>query len=438
MGDESFKDVDELIEESEESAGESEESISGSPTQKASESPITKNNSNQQNRNQSNHNQPNHRKEQLVAQGKLVKTTPEKTITPNIPQKKKHEHPVHHEAHPKHHFLIGLFEKHYKPLMLISMLLLIFSIGVIGYTYVKTGDIVDKGVTLKGGITLTVQLSEKVNPDDIQTYFREQFPKADISVRAFGRTEGFGGIIVESSGVEETQLISTLKTRFPNLKDTDYSTQIDGPSLGASFFSQTLKAVFIAFLFMSLVVFLYFGEGLKWKWIMTIVSLVIGFVMFYAHSIITYSIAIILLIIMMVQYYRISVPSFAIILCAFSDVLFSLAIFNLSGMKLNIGGVAAFLMLVGYSIDTDILMSVRVLKRREGTVFDRIMGSMKTGMMMSISALIAVLSAYFLSSSDIIREIMFILAVGLFADIIFTWIQNAGILRMHLDKKGWK
>ena len=108
------------------------------------------------------------------------------------------------------------------------------------------------------------------------------------------------------------------------------------------------------------------------------------------------------------------------------------------GLKLNTGGVAAFLMLVGYSIDTDILMSVRVLKRKEGTVFERTIGALKTGMMMSISALIAVLTAYFLTHSAVIKEIMFILAVGLFADIIFTWIQNAGILRWHLEKKGWK
>jgi preprotein translocase subunit SecF len=108
------------------------------------------------------------------------------------------------------------------------------------------------------------------------------------------------------------------------------------------------------------------------------------------------------------------------------------------GLKLNIAGVGAFLMLVGYSIDTDILLSVRVLKRKEGTVFERMIDAMKTGMMMSVSALIAVLTAYFLTNSSVIKEIMFILAVGLVGDVIFTWIQNAGILRWHLEKRGWK
>jgi preprotein translocase subunit SecF len=95
-------------------------------------------------------------------------------------------------------------------------------------------------------------------------------------------------------------------------------------------------------------------------------------------------------------------------------------------------------MLVGYSIDTDILLSVRVLKRKEGTILDRTIGAMKTGITMSVAALLAVLSAYFLSNSSVIREIMFILIIGLIGDIIFTWVQNAGILRWHLEKKGWK
>ena len=106
---------------------------------------------------------------------------------------------------------------------------------------------------------------------------------------------------------------------------------------------------------------------------------------------------------LVVIYFKDNIPSFAIILCAVSDVLLALAVFNLMGLKLNTAGVAAFLMLVGYSIDTDILLSVRVLKRKEGTVFDRVIDAMKTGMMMSLAALIAVLTAYFFTSSAVIK-----------------------------------
>jgi len=197
-------------------------------------------------------------------------------------------------------------------------------------------------------------------------------------------------------------------------------------------------AVFIAFLFMSIIIFLYFGESVRDKWIASTLTAIAAIVMFYANSTVAYIIPLILFVVLIVIYIRDSIPAFGIVLCAFSDLFFSLAIFDLAGHHLSIAGVAAFLMMVGYSIDTDILLSVRVLKRREGTVFERIVGALKTGITMSVCALIAVFTAYFLTNSVVIKEIMFILIWGLIGDIIFTWIQNAGILRWHLEKKGWR
>jgi preprotein translocase subunit SecF len=70
-------------------------------------------------------------------------------------------------------------------------------------------------------------------------------------------------------------------------------------------------------------------------------------------------------------YFRSIAPSLAVILEAFSDIIVTLAIFNLTGIKLSTAGIAAFLMLIGYSVDTDILLSTRVLKRKDGTVMER-------------------------------------------------------------------
>jgi len=113
----------------------------------------------------------------------------------------------------------------------------------------------------------------------------------------------------------------------------------------------------------------------------------------------------------------------------------TLAIFNITGQKLSTAGVAAFLMLIGYSVDTDILLSARVLKRAEGTVKERTMGAMKTGMIMMASAIAVALTAFILSQSAVIRQIMLIILIGLCVDIINTWIQNAGILRWYMEKK---
>jgi preprotein translocase subunit SecF len=265
------------------------------------------------------------------------------------------------------------------------------------------------------------------------------FPSADVNVRTFGSASKLQ-FSIEAAGIDEAELVEALKPKFPELTDKDFSDnkQTIGPTFGASFFTQTLKAMFMAFLFMGIVIFLYFGESTRDKWIAAILTIIATTMMFYAKSLITYIIPAILFIVLAVIYIRDSIPAFGIMLCAFSDLFFSLAIFDLFGYKLSIAGVAAFLMLIGYSIDTDILLSVRVLKRREGTVFDRVVGAFNTGITMSLCALAAVLSAYFFTHSIVIKEIMFILIAGLIGDIIFTWVQNAGILRWHLEKKGWK
>lgn len=341
----------------------------------------------------------------------------------------------------KKNFLLNAYEEHYKALMIFSVLLVIFSFAVIGIHYARTGDFVNRGVSLTGGISLTLQAPNNtvMTQDDLQAYLIKTFPDADVNVRTFGAASSLK-FSVEASGIDENKLVEALQPKFPEMTTDDFTKnkQTIGPTFGASFFTQTLKALFMAFLFMSIVIFLYFGDSMREKWIATILTLVAAFMMFHAKSTLTYIIPILIFVVLIVIYIRDSIPAFGIVLCAFSDLFFSLAIFDLFGHKLSIAGVAAFLMLVGYSIDTDILLSVRVLKRREGTVFDRVVGALKTGITMSLCALIAVLSAYFFTHSIVIKEIMFILIAGLIGDIIFTWIQNAGLLRWYLERKGWK
>ena len=134
-------------------------------------------------------------------------------------------------------------------------------------------------------------------------------------------------------------------------------------------------------------------------------------------------------------YFRTIIPSSAIILAVLSDLFITLAVVNVIGMRLNAAGIAAFLMLIGYSVDTNILLSTRVLKRREGTYMERIYGAMKTGFMMSGTTLIAVSVALIFSQSEVIKQIMTILLIGLSVDLISTWVQNVGILRLYLERK---
>ena len=61
---------------------------------------------------------------------------------------------------------------------------------------------------------------------------------------------------------------------------------------------------------------------------------------------------------------------------------------------------------------------------------------MKTGLTMTITTLTVVTLALIFSQSETIQQIMLILLIGLLVDIINTWIQNVGILRLYLEKHG--
>lgn len=287
--------------------------------------------------------------------------------------------------------LLDIYDKRYKGLMIFTIVLLFLALGVLGYNYASTGEFIKKGVSLKGGITLTVSVNQDIDTNALKFELQSRLPKADIEIRRLTEAGMLQSVIIEASDTDEDLLKETVAaSSIISITDDNYTIETMGSTLGASFFRQTIIAVILAFLAMGIVVLITFRS-----W----------------------------------------VPSLFVILAATSDIICTLATVSLLGMKLTTAGVAAFLMLIGYSVDTDILLTTRVLKRKEGTIFERILNSMKTGMTMSITSLIAALLAYIFTSSDVIKQIMIIIVIGLVFDILNTWIQNTGILRWYLEKK---
>ncbi|RJQ15916.1 protein translocase subunit SecF [Candidatus Woesearchaeota archaeon] len=330
-----------------------------------------------------------------------------------------------------------VYRDHYRPLLFFSLFLVVLSLAVIGYKLATTGDFIDKGVSLKGGITLTVLTEQPVDPEELAAYLHEQLPKADVNVRTTAEAGKQKSVLIEASDTTSEELLAALQEKIPDSKNKN-NIAIDStdPVLGALSFIQTMKAVYIAFLFMAIVVFLYFGEHLWAKIIALALAVVSGIMMFHATSTVVAIVSLIIGAAVFFLCFKYSIPSIAVILAAFSDIMFAIACLNIIGMKLSIAGIAAFLMLIGYSVDTDILLSVRVMKRKEGSIFDRVLGAFKTGITMSLAALAAVIVTLIFVNSDVIRQIMMVLLFGLIADMIFTWFQNAGILRWHFERKG--
>ncbi|MBI2147362.1 hypothetical protein HYU19_02680 [Candidatus Woesearchaeota archaeon] len=341
---------------------------------------------------------------------------------------------------PEKSALKRVYEDHYKLLLFIPVILLLLALAQIGYQMATTGDFIYKGVSLKGGITMTVtSLPAGADAVDVENALSSQFPEQDIGVRVLTTGGGVSGMIIETDLPSASQM-NEFRDQFVeavesllDLKRSSYSVEVVGSSLGENFFSQTIKSLYIAFLFMGMVVFLYFGQGGKQKTASVVLSILAALFLFTGKSIIfallSYAIGIGLL----VMYFLNSIPSIAVILAAFSDVVMTIAVVNLLGVRISTAGIAAFLMLIGYSVDTDILLSTRVLKRKEGSVMDGVYSAIKPGVLMSLTTIIAVAIGLVFSKSEVLSQIMLIVLIGLFADILNTWIQNVSILRWFLE-----
>lgn len=288
-------------------------------------------------------------------------------------------------------WLTGIYDKDYKKLLVIPAFLIIASILIIGIHYASTGEFFKKDVSLKGGITITVFSQKQIDSSALSGQLKETTGK-EITVRVLSQAGSQSGFVVESEGSQSdvNALINALQQKAGPIDKDSYTIQVMGSTLSNSFLKEAVVSLLLSFLLMGIAVLIYF---------------------------------------------RVLVPSLFVISAAFSDILCTFAVIVLINERISTAGLAAFLMLIGYSVDTDILLTTRVLKGKEGSIFQRTLGAMKTGVFMSLTALAATLIGLFFSQSETIRQIMLVLSIGLVFDIIHTWITNAAVLRWYLENK---
>jgi preprotein translocase subunit SecF len=287
------------------------------------------------------------------------------------------------------------FDKYYKLMMLGPILVLILCLVYLGMFYSTHHDFILKEVSLSGGTTITINSNSGVDFTVLENKLSEKYNNMNFRRLTDLRSGETLAFVIESP-LESSKLKADIEEIIGfNLTDANSSTEFTGSSLSGNFYKQLIMALGIAFILMSIVIFILF---------------------------------------------RTFIPSIAVIFAAFSDIVMPLALIDFLGIRLSAAGIAAFLMLVGYSVDTDILLTTRAIKTHEGTLNSRIYGAFKVGIFMTSTALFAVLPAFFIVTGlpESFRQIFLILALGLFADIINTWTTNAGIIKWYADKKGIK
>ncbi len=290
--------------------------------------------------------------------------------------------------------LIDLYKifylKHYKILLYIPLLATLLALVIIGMHYQQTGDIMNKDVSLRGGRTATIYTTTPIDLPTLEKGLRTVFSDVDIKKLAeFGSDQSIG-VIIEVDTQDEKLLTTTLEqTLAIKLTPDIYSIEVVGSSLGNSFYQQMLTAILFAFLFMGIVVFFI---------------------------------------------YKTVIPSLAVIGAAFADIVITLAIIDLIGMKMSTAAISALLLLIGYSVDSDILQTTKMLKRTNDTAQQRMFESMKTTLTMTASALATLITGYYISTSIVIREMFLIMIIGLIVDAFYTYWTNSGILLCYTEK----
>lgn len=279
------------------------------------------------------------------------------------------------------------YNKHYKKIMFIPVIIFVIAIIFLLFNYAQTGEFVKKDVTLKGGISATVYTEKNIDIKALESSFPDSSVKR-LSDLSSGKQLG---VIIEVSNINADELKTSLEKELDlKLNEDNFSLEETGASLGASFYKEMIIALIIAFLFMGIVVFITFKNF---------------------------------------------IPSIAVMSAAIMDIIITLAIIDLIGMKISTAGITAFLLIIGYSIDTDILLTSRTLKGKEGSIFDRMFGSVKTGLTMTGTTIAALLVATIFTTSFVIKDMFTIIIIALVVDIFATYFTNTGILKWYLEKK---
>ena len=270
----------------------------------------------------------------------------------------------------------------YKPLIIIPVIITLIALAIIA-----TGGL-QEGIDLKGGSVAILQLEHPVSNDQLSTMIQNAtgIQAEFITVTTTGTNQST--VEIAGSAADVVAISGALSGTA-----TIVSYRSVGPLLSKQSLTQVYYALGFAFLFMSITVFIIF---------------------------------------------RNFVPSMAVILAAFCDIVIAIGGMSIFGIPLSLASVGALLMLIGYSVDTDILLTTRVLKRREGTINERAKDAMTTGFTMAAAAIGSMLALYLvvrflMPYAQVLDQIAAVLVIGLIADVLATWLMNLGVLRWYME-----
>ncbi len=274
--------------------------------------------------------------------------------------------------------------KDYRISIAIPIILLILSILLISFKGIP------KSIDITGGTEIIIKVNKNIDITPLKNSLHNI-----AQVEILKSADGYY-IVVRVSEDKVNIAKEKIKEFFHvnSLDELNYSEKTVGAVLSSKFFEEGFKAILFAFIFMAIAVYVAF---------------------------------------------RNLVASGVIILSALSDLIMALGGMSLFNIQLSSATIAALLMVIGYSVDSNILLTTRVLKRLSKEFDEVVKDAMKTGLTMTLTTISAmtvllIVVKLFIPVAEILSNIATVLILALIADIINTWFLNAGILKYYITQ----
>lgn len=270
----------------------------------------------------------------------------------------------------------------YKKIALLPLAL--FIMCAIYLVFIISTNQLTLDIDLKGGAQIIADSSKQINEAELKNILSQY----NANIRTARGVTTYTVFIEFDASIKPEDVLETLKQNGYDFKD--YSIQTTGPSLGSEFLQQAAVVLIFSFIFMAATIFFIF---------------------------------------------RVPLPSLFLVLNVIADLTEALALSQIIGVKLSLASFASLLLLIGYSVDDNILMASRVIKG-EGKNFDAIVKrSFKTGITMVGTTLVALFALFIISTSAVVDTIASVLIIGLLVDLLNSWILNVGLMKWYTERK---
>jgi preprotein translocase subunit SecF len=282
--------------------------------------------------------------------------------------------------------ILSFIENNYKKFLLISIAIFVMFIGIILFNYLKYGYIINKSITISGGYVTLINNNYHITTSEIQNILNQM----NITDYVLYSTPNI--IYIESRNqINGTLLINLLNQNYNiNILPTDISIQQYSSLVGNLIFNQFLFFVILAMIITAFIIFIAFRAS---KITLNIISTILF------------------------------------------DVVGLLAVLSITKYPIGANGFIAMLMILGFAIDNNVVLSTNVVKEKDKPFIERVRMSFRVGMLMEVIALYTLLLLYFIVPEPSVDEFAFVLSIAIILDLLYYLIGNIPLFKYFEAKK---